>query len=29
VGPYASLGPGDHLASDTVTGPFYTGSPEL
>lgn len=24
VGPYASLGPGAHIASDVTTGPFYT-----
>jgi len=29
VGPYASLGPADLIASDTVTGPFYTAGPEL
>ena len=29
VGPYASLGPADVVASDTVTGPFYTASLEL
>lgn len=29
LGPYASLGPGDQVASDTVTGPFYTAGSEL
>jgi bifunctional UDP-N-acetylglucosamine pyrophosphorylase/glucosamine-1-phosphate N-acetyltransferase len=29
VGPYASLGPADVVASDTVTGPFYTAGLEL
>ncbi len=29
VGPYASLGPADLVASDTVTGPFYTAGSEL
>jgi bifunctional UDP-N-acetylglucosamine pyrophosphorylase / glucosamine-1-phosphate N-acetyltransferase len=26
VGPYASLGPGSHIAEGATTGPFYTGS---
>lgn len=29
LGPYAALGPGDEIAADTVTGPFYTAGSQL